>query len=233
MNYAAILAGGSGTRMGSALPKQFLPLGGKPVLVHTAEKFINCKEITGICIVCPAGYISVTREVIEKYFPGEKRIFIAAGGENRNASLIAALDCIREHFGAQDSDIVLTHDAVRPFINERIITENIQAAAEYGAANTVIESSDSIILTEDGSFMTGTVQRTCLRRCQTPQTFVLGGIYSEIMTMTEAEAEHFTDAASFLLSRGKKIALVRGDEKNIKLTCPGDMLIAGAYLENM
>ena len=126
MIYAQILAAGKGTRMGNVnMPKQFLSIKNKPILIHTIEKFILIEDFHKIIISCPELWIEHTRDIIEKYVDDD-RIEIVAGGKERNDTLINSIHFIEENYGLNDDDVIISHDAVRPFVTRRIIKENIE-----------------------------------------------------------------------------------------------------------
>ena len=166
MIYAAVLAGGTGTRMGADKPKQFLEFGGKPVIVHTVERFLECDEIDRVIVMTPAEWCDYTRNLLMQYFGGpssgvgkempggaEKdsgngtRITVAAGGPSRNETLMNAISVIEADGNLDDETVIVTHDAVRPFVTERMIRENIAAARKTGACETAFPATDTIIET--------------------------------------------------------------------------------------
>lgn len=152
MVIGAIFAGGIGSRMGSAdMPKQYLQLGSKPIIVHTIEKFVVNPGIDRIIVLCPKAWIAHTKDLVKKYL-GEaiaEKINVVEGGSTRNGTLENALKFINENFAIDDDSVIVTHDAVRPFVTHRIIDENIEAAKKYGACDTVIPATDTIVRSED------------------------------------------------------------------------------------
>ena len=122
VNYAGILAGGIGSRMGNVpLPKQFLELDGKPILIHTVEKFILMNEFDKIIIATPEKWISHTNNILENYHIDDSRISVVKGGSDRNATIMNIIQFVEENNGLTDEDIIVTHDAVRPFLTYRIL----------------------------------------------------------------------------------------------------------------
>ena len=214
--YVIIVAGGSGTRFGSQLPKQFLPLAGKPVLMHTIEKFAAAIPGIEVIVVLPQ-----SQQEFWLSLCAENRFEIAhrvvAGGDSRYASVKNGLDSIDG-----DNAIVAVHDGVRPLVSERVIRDSFTTAAADGSAIPVVEVTDSVRqITADGSSMA--LDRASLRAVQTPQTFSLSllreaysGGYSPL----------FTDDASVVEAAGHKVALFDGDTTNIKITRPADLAIA-------
>ena len=149
MIYAEILAGGSGKRFGDAnLPKQFHILGEKPIIIHTIEQFMIHPKIDKIIICVPKDWMSYTDDLIEKYIPNRTNIELTEGGSARNETIMNGCRYIEKNYGIDNEDVIITHDAVRPFINQRIIDDNITALKKYDAVDTAIPATDTIIAVE-------------------------------------------------------------------------------------
>ncbi len=220
--YAIIVAGGSGSRMKSEIPKQFLPLKGKPILIHTVEKFLQVPDIQ-IIVVLPKNdieywnEITATNEIIQTY---KNAIKIAVGGASRFQSVKNGLINIKT------DGLVAVHDGVRPLINLEIILNSFKVAAEKGNAVTSVWVKDSVRqFDNDGE--SAALDRTKLKLVQTPQTFQVGLMKKAFETEEQA---FFTDCASVLEFAGEKITLIDGAYENIKITTPEDMLVAEAFL---
>ncbi len=217
--YIVIVAGGQGTRMGTAVPKQFLELDGKPVLYHTIKAFRDALPGAEIILVLPSHQVSYAQMVLQAF---EERIdvTIVAGGETRFHSVKNGLDVI------DDAGIVLVHDGVRAMITKELILRCYEQAVEKGSAIPAIPVADSMrMLEEDGSTP---VDRTMLRIIQTPQTF-----RTEIL-LPAFEQEYndgFTDEATVVELYGRDIFLVEGERSNIKITTPEDLVIAETLLK--
>lgn len=221
--YVIIVAGGKGLRMGGEVPKQFLPIGGKPVLMRTVEAFYQTDAETGIVLVLPQEQQSYWKNLCCQY---DFRIpyILADGGCTRFHSVRNGLQAIPD----EDSDtLIAVHDGVRPFVSPRVIQECFEAATRWGAVVPVLDMVDSVRqLSEDGSSMA--VDRSCLKLVQTPQTFradILKNAYRQEFT------ERFTDDASVVEASGVSVALVSGNRENIKITTPFDLKIAEALLK--
>ena len=172
MIFAAILAGGTGTRMGNVeKPKQFLLLGNKPIIIHTIEKFYINSEFKEIIVLCPKQWINHTNDIISRYIGYSENIKVIKGGNLRNDTIMNAIDYIEDNYKINDDSIIVTHDSVRPFITHRIIEENIKYAMEYGSCDTVIPSSDTIVESKDGKFISSIPNRRNMYQGQTPQSF--------------------------------------------------------------
>src|SRR5699024_9770135 len=153
------------------MPKQFLHLNEKPIIVHTIEKFILNTNITEIIIASPEEWLNYTQDILKKYGLNLQNVKVVKGGVDRNGTIMNIISFIEEEFGVQEDDVLITHDAVRPFLTHRIIQENIDMAMEYGAVDTVIPAIDTIVESTDGEFITEIPTRDTMYQGQTPQTF--------------------------------------------------------------
>jgi len=232
MIYAEILAGGKGTRMGNTdMPKQFLMIGKKPVFVHTVEQFMINKRIDKILICCPTQWMAHTKDTLKKYVSDTTKIFVVEGGATRNETILNGCHFIEENFGLHDDDIILTHDAVRPFLNQRIIDDNIDCAIKYGAVDTVIEATDTIVHSADHAVITDIPVRSEMYQGQTPQSFNIKSLMNLFASLTGEEKEILTDACKALVIKGHAVHLVRGEVYNIKITTQYDLKIANWLVE--
>lgn len=222
MVYAVILAGGSGTRMGTEVPKQFLNICSRPVIIRSADAFLDSGLCDHVIITVPAEFTDYTRSLIKQYRPDDNTDVIA-GGKNRNSSLLNALEFIKQNKPYNGDTVVLTHDAVRPFINKRIIEDNIKAVREFGGCNTVVKCVDTVLVSDDGKFISSVPERKKLYNAQTPQSFNFKELLNIYEKMTDDEKENMTDACSVFLKYGKKVALVDGAQNNIKITYKNDI----------
>ena len=220
---AIIVAGGSGTRFGAQLPKQFLQLGGMPVLMRTIRAFGENRDGSfDVIITLPTGQMELWRQLCEKYgFVVPHRV--VAGGETRWHSVKNALDSISD---LSDVDVIAVHDGVRPLASGRLIARVLDAARRDGAAIPVVPLNDSVRqLSGDGSHA---LDRSSLRAVQTPQAFdarLLLEAYKQPFDKT------FTDDASVVERLGHKVTLVEGEPHNLKITRPMDLALA-QYLLN-
>lgn len=220
--YAIIVAGGSGKRFGSDMPKQFLPLEGKPVLMHTIEKFDQAGAT--IVVVLPAEHQEMWMAMCKDSNFAVTHT-IVTGGNTRFESVKNGIAAIE---GIADGDLVAVHDGVRPLVSVELIDRCFATAQRTGSAIPVVNPSDSIRqVMEDGNSCQ--LLRSSLRTVQTPQTFkaeLLRGAYDM------EESPLFTDDASVVESAGNKVTLVEGEVSNIKITTPIDMVVAQALLAN-
>ena len=224
---AVICAGGIGSRMGNAeKPKQYLNVGGKPIILHTIEKFVVNEEFEKIIVLVPESWISYTKDIINKHLQGIEKVEVMAGGSDRNSTIMNAINYIEEKFGLDDDTIIVTHDAVRPFVTHRIIMDNIEAAVKVGACDTVIPATDTIVESLDGEKISSIPDRSKVYQGQTPQSFRAKRLKELYSSLTDEEKAILTDAAKIYLLKGEAVHLVRGEVFNIKITYPYDLTVA-------
>ena len=227
MVYAVICAGGVGSRMGNRdLPKQYMMIKDKPVIVHTVEKFFVCDSFRKILVLCPKSWVSYTKELLEKFIPLNDRIVVLEGGETRNDTIMNAISFIESADGLDDETIVVTHDAVRPFVTAGIIEENIEAAIKYGATDTVVPATDTIVSSTDGDVISFIPNRAEMFQGQTPQSFNAKKLKELYLGLTDEEKSVLTDACKIFSMKGLPVKLVRGEVHNIKITYPYDLRVA-------
>ena len=234
MIYGVILAGGVGSRMGNVeKPKQYLTIGSKPILIHTIEKFCVHDSFEKLLVLCPDTWLETTKSMIHQYLgAAEKRIVVLEGGDTRTATIMNSIRYIEETDGITDDTLIVTHDSVRPFLTYRIIEENIKFGLEYGAADTVIKATDTIVVSEDGKTITSVPNRASMYQGQTPQTFNAKKLKELYYALSEEEKKILTDASKIFVLKGEKVYLVEGEVFNIKITYPYDLQVANAFLQS-
>lgn len=232
MIFGAILAGGVGSRMHNAdMPKQFLALGDKPVIVHTLEKFLTCHRFTKVYVGVHADWLGYMNDLVERYMPSQQtRVEVVSGGADRNGTIFNVIAEIEKAYGASDEHIIVTHDAVRPFVSLRMIEENIDGAICYGAVDTVVSAADTIVVSEDGKIISDIPNRTQMYQGQTPQSFRISVLKELYGSLTEEEKNILTDACKICVVRNYPVHLVMGAVTNLKITTPGDYKIAQAMV---
>lgn len=231
MIFGAILAGGIGTRMGNmGKPKQYLVVGGKPIIIHTAEAFTACETLDKVIVLCPEDWVEYTRELFQEYGVTSDQVVVISGGAMRNDTIMNAISYIEENYGLDDDTVLLTHDAVRPLVTKRIIEDNITAVQEKGACDTVVPATDTIVESIDGSFISQVPDRAHLYQGQTPQSFKAKEFRDLYLSLTEHEKEILTDAAKVFVIKGRNVALVKGETYNVKVTYPSDLQLAESLL---
>ena len=233
MIFAAILAGGIGSRMGGTdTPKQFLDLGDKPVIIHTIEKFVINSKIDKIIVLTPQNFINHTNHLIHEYIGENEDIIVIEGGETRNDTLMNSISYIEENFGIDDESVIITHDSVRPFVTHRIIEDNIDAAKRYGACDTVVPATDTIVESINGATISSIPVRDYYYQGQTPQSFNIKKLFNLIASLTEEESNILTDACKIFTLKDEDVYLVEGEVTNIKITYPYDLKLANTILED-
>ena len=232
MVYAVIAAGGIGSRMGNLeKPKQYLLIKDKPIIVHTVEKFFVNGCFSKIIILCPNQWVSHTKEILAKYLPENDRVVVIKGGSTRNETIMNAIGYIEETDGLDDETIIVTHDAVRPFVSARIIDENIECAMKYGATDTVVPATDTIVESQDKETISNIPERSKLYQGQTPQAFKAKLLKELYLSLSEDEKDILTDACKIFSMKGHKVHLIQGEVHNIKITYPYDLRVAKALLD--
>lgn len=223
MNYSqhnvVIVAGGTGSRMHSNIPKQFIEIKGKPIIVHTIEKFIEFDEYINIIVSVHPEYMTDANFMLAEFFP-EKNIHLVAGGETRFHSVKNGLNAI-----VNRNDIVGIHDAARPFVSVDTIRRCFETAALKGNAIPVVPVNESLRLVTNG--INKAVSREDYKIVQTPQCFVVSTIKEAFL---QEYSPFFTDDATVLEGMGENICLVEGNPENIKITNPYDLTFAELYL---
>ncbi len=217
--YALIVAGGAGKRMGAEVPKQFLELDGKPVLMHTIEKFGAYDSSLKIVLVLPEHQVTYWKELILKHSFGVPHL-IVRGGIHRFNSVKNGLDAI------DDEGLVAIHDGVRPLVSTETIGRCFKTAGQFGNSVPVISPSDSLRVAKGERNMP--VRREQFRLIQTPQVFDIRKIKKAYLTDYSPE---FTDDATVFERNGEVIRLVEGNRENIKITNPEDLAVASALLK--
>ena len=207
MIFAAILAGGIGSRMGGTdTPKQFLTLGNKPVIIHTIEKFVINENIDKTIVLIPKNFINHTNNLIKEYIGENDDIIVIEGGETRNDTLMNSIKYIEENFG--------------------------DAARKYGACDTVVPATDTIVESINGETIESIPVRDYYYQGQTPQSFNVKKLFNLINRLTEEETNILTDACKIFTLKDEDVHLVKGEVTNIKITYPYDLKLANTILED-
>lgn len=226
-NIALLIAGGSGARMHQDIPKQFITVNEKPVIIYTLEAFQKHPEIDSIAVVCIAGWENVLQAYAQQ-FNITKLQHIFPGGDCGQASIRNGVYGLEEYFDSDD--IVLIHDAIRPMVSADIISDCIVKTKKYGNAITVIPCAEAMMQTEDGIKSTGSYPRDRLKRTQTPQGFKLGDICKLHRDALKAGITNSVASCTLMIEMGNQVYFSHGSEKNIKLTTVDDIDIFKALL---
>ena len=221
---AGVPAGGRGMRMGSNIPKQFLTLGDVPLLVHALQIFEFSSIISEIILVVPEDDCAYCRENIVRYYGLKKTYRIIGGGRRRQDSVLNGVQATNPN-----SDIVVVHDAVRPFVTERMIADSVEAARKHGAAIVAIPLRDTLKRASPDGLIEGTLNREELWLAQTPQAF-RRDILLRAHELSEADGVDATDDAFLVERMGLPVGIVQGSFDNIKVTRPEDLQMGQAIL---
>lgn len=215
------------------MPKQFLALGDRPIVIRTLDKFMQCERLDHIYIGVHKDWVDHMNALIAQYFPeAQAKITTVVGGADRNGTIQNIVECLEAEHGENDEHIIVTHDSVRPFLSVRMIEENIDAAMRYGAVDTVVGAIDTIVVSDNGKTITEIPDRTRMYQGQTPQSFRVCDLKRLYASLTEEEKKILTDACKICVIRDYPVYLVEGSGSNIKITTPADYQIAKAMVES-
>lgn len=229
MNYALVFAGGTGQRMKSqSLPKQFLQIHGKPIIIHTLSKFESSKDINGIVVVCLESYIDTLKSMLAQY--GIKKVLkIVKGGDSGQQSIYNGLKCLSEF--AKDDDIVLIHDGVRPLIDGKLISDNIACVKKNGNAVTVSKAIETVVLVENDNVSAIENRDKCFY-AKAPQSFYFKDIYGCHNKAIAENKNGFIDSATMMQYYGHRLFTVLGESDNIKITTQMDYFMFKGLLDS-
>lgn len=227
MNIALIIAGGAGERMGQDIPKQFLTVNEKPVIVYTMEAFQKHPQIDEIAVVCIEGWEKTLRAYAGQ-FNIDKLKSVFPGGHNGQNSIYNGVMGLKE--GHDDHDIILIHDAIRPMVSEEIISDCLIKTEQLGNAITVIPCAEAMLETKDNKVSESSYPRNNLKRTQTPQGFRLGDLVKLHEEALEKGITNSIASCTLMVELGHPVYFSKGSEKNIKLTTVEDLDIFKALL---
>lgn len=230
MNIAMLIAGGSGARMGQDIPKQFLNVYDRPVIIYTLEAFQNHPNIDAIMVVCVKGWETIL-SAYAKQFNITKLKWIAEGGENGQSSIRNGVEMLSSDSETSDEDIILIHDAIRPMVSADIISDCIKTCTEKGSAITVIPCAEAMLITDNREDSSALMDRNSLVRTQTPQAFPLSKLVWAHKTALDRGITNSVATCTLMVELGEKIYFSAGSEKNVKLTTTEDIEIFKALLK--
>ncbi|MCI2061886.1 MAG: 2-C-methyl-D-erythritol 4-phosphate cytidylyltransferase [Eubacteriaceae bacterium] len=231
MIFGLVLAGGIGRRMGSEIPKQYLKVGGKAIISYTVEQFARNRQLEKVIVLVPEDWVDYTEDLMkEDLREFIDRIDVTEGGEMRNDTIMNGIAYLEKSYSIDEETIVVTHDAVRPFVTQKIIDENIEALKTFTACDTVIPATDTIVESMDNEFISSIPDRSKLYQGQTPQSFRAETFKKLYNSLSDEDKIILTDAAKVFVIKGEKVALVEGASGNIKVTYPSDLELADSLL---
>lgn len=227
MIFGSILAGGTGARMDKHnIPKQFIDLCGKPVIIHTIERMLEIKEFEYLYIAIHPDYKDYLQNILKTFnLSDNSRIIIINGGKERIDSVQNVINAAYE-FNHNDNDIIVLHDAVRPFTSVKILKDCIKAAQEYGATIATIPAVDTMLVSKDGEFLNEVPDRKTILHGQAPDGFRLGVLKKAIEELTPQERSYITGTAQICCVKGYPVKVIKGDVKNMKITVEQDLILA-------
>ena len=226
-NIALIIAGGAGNRMHQDIPKQFITVKEKPIIVYTMEAFQKHPGVDAIAVVCIDGWEKIL-EAYAKQFNITKLCGIYKGGNSGQESIRNGVFALEKEFDGED--VVLIHDAIRPMVSAEIISDCIAKTQEFGNATAVIPCAEAMLETEDSLSSVGTYPRSKLKRTQTPQAFHLKQICDLHRKALERGITNSVASCTLMIEMGETVYFSAGSEKNIKLTTVDDLDIFKALL---
>lgn len=231
MNIGIILAGGTGTRMkNSDIPKQFMEVQGKPIIVHTIEVFQGCEEIDALVVCCVESWADYMRELVEKFDLSCVKAVIP-GGASRQLSIFEGLKKAKELSGDSEDAIVINHDGVRPLITAQTLKDNIASVKKNGSAITCAYSKETIILIDQENNIVSVPERALAMVAKAPQSFYLKDLMAvHEQAMADGVCESI-DSCTLMTQYGKKLSIINGPYENIKITTQDDYYTFSALCE--
>lgn len=230
--FAVIVAGGTGKRMDAGMPKQYIEIGGMPIIVRTVRVFLSCGLFREIIVLVPEGFEPMTMDLIREHL-GESYdlsgVTVTAGGKERNDTVMKAVRCA-ETMCDIDRAVFVTHDAVRPFVTVSMIEQSVAAARDGFAASAAIPLVDTVFEVE-GGLVKRVPDREALFRVQTPQSFNAGEFKRLYESATDDERAAYTDSIGVFIKNGRPVKLTEGSISNIKITYPEDLTLAESFVK--
>lgn len=221
MTVALILSGGSGVRLGADIPKQYIEVNGRPVISYCMERLSRHGEIHAIQIVAAQEWQEQIKGWLEKYDVCGKFRGFSLPGENRQLSIYHGLEDIRKY--ADDSDVVLIHDAARPLLSEKMIAECVKTMEGHDGVMPVLPMKDTVYRSVDGKTVSALLERTEIYAGQAPEAFRVGLYYAANKRLIPDRIHGINGSTEPAVMAGMNIAMIPGDEGNIKITTPNDL----------
>lgn len=221
MTTALVLSGGTGTRLGADIPKQYIEVSGKPIILYCLEQLTNNEKIDAIQIVADSEWQDRILTWLIKYDLNRKFKGFSQPGENRQLSIFHGLECIKEY--ASNNDFVFIHDAARPFLSQEMIDICITSAFGHDGAIPVLPMKDTVYFSNDGKKVSSLLNRSCIFAGQAPEIFLLGKYYEANRKLLPNEILNINGSTEPAIMAGMDIVMISGDEKNFKITTRADL----------
>lgn len=232
MIYAGILAGGYGwNQKKEDMPGQYMLLGTKAIVLHTLEQFVVNPFVGRIIVAAPCNWIVYTEDLIKNNVTTDKKIDVIEGGRNKYQTIIRIARYIGMEREVMEDDICIFHDAIRPFVTQRIINDNMDKIKKCQAVSTVIPTVDTIIRSDNGKSVDDIPPKKNLYAEQTPQTFKLSSLLRVHQELDEEQENHIVNAFRSFLQRGYEVRIVEGEYSNIKIITHYDFEVANALIK--
>lgn len=235
MVYGVILASGVGKRMGIDIPKQYVEINGKPIIVYTIVSMLQVERIDKIYIAVSEEYVEYMKEILKKYFKPQQieKMYIVKGGAERIDTINNVTAAIVEGQMVQDDDVVIFHDAVRPFVTRQILEDSIDGVLKYGATVAGLPAVDTMLCSEDGCKVDSIPMRSTIFHGQAPDSFRLKYFLELSENLSEEQRKQLTGTSQFCTYNNKPIYLIKGDPLNFKITTRDDLLRAEMVVKSM
>lgn len=231
MIYGAMLAGGSGTRVKSSdVPKQFIEINGQPIIIHTLKNMLKVKRFDCVYIACREDYIGYLKKQAEDNVDEPERVRVIAGGRERMDSIHNVTAAIESDNGIREDDVIVIHDAVRPFVTEKILNDSIDCAAKYGACVCGLPCADTILHSVKGDVVDDIPPRGELYLGQAPDSFRLKHFIEMQENLTDEQKSRITGTSQICTMNGQPIYIIEGDAINFKITTDSDLLMVRTLL---
>lgn len=231
MIYGAILAGGSGTRMKSIdIPKQFVEMEGKPIILYTIEHMLAVKRFDYLYIAVHVDYIDYMKELVATRVQEPDKVRILPGGKERMDTIHNVTDAIRNDHGINEEDVIVIHDAARPFVTQQILNDSIDAAAKYGACVAAVPASDTMLHSVSGEVVDDIPVRAEIFHGQAPDSFRLKHFLDMQEALTEEQRQMITGTSQICTMNGQPIHMIPGDTINFKITTDSDLAVVRSIL---
>lgn len=230
MNVAIILSGGVGSRMGHTIPKQYIEVCGRPIIEYCLQTIVTHGDINMVIVGVADEWLGFTKDCVSKIGP-KIPVYYSKPGEIRQSTIVNALQVAKQH-GVTNSDKVLIHDAARPLLTAKLISDCLEACKEADAVLPVIPVKDTTYLSHDGVHIDSLLERNTLWNGQAPEVFIFGSYYEANMRLTEEELNKITGSTEVSYRAGLKCVLIPGDTNNFKITTPEDLSNFESIIKN-